>query len=141
MAVGGEWCDGFEDFDGDGIGDGQQDGPRWVVADSSAEVDAVHPDMWDVREGVNYVAAWREGQRFVAELHARLAAAGIGEGVEFTPHVTAEGVVMVCGRVRLEPLRRLVTYLQDRYLDDLLEAQRERQEAAPKCRGPDDRAA
>jgi hypothetical protein len=133
MTVSGEWFGGLENDDGDGIDDGEQDGPGWVVAGpSSAEVDQVHPDVWDVREGVNYVRGWREGQRLARRLYALLARLGIGEGVEFTPGVLADGTGVVSGRFTLDAVEKLV---------ELLEALRERREAAPKCRGPDDRAA
>lgn len=133
MAVSGEWFDGF-DFNGDGIGDEEQDGPGWVVVDPVADANGV-------REGVNYVAAWREGQRAAARLYAYCAAAGVTTGVEFTPYQLPEGRVVMGVRMRPVDADRIARYWADRFLDELLEAQRERQEAAPKCRGPDDRAA
>lgn len=115
----------YDDFTYEGDGDGA----RYLVCWPKAlDVDSVHPDSWEVRDGVNYVAGWREAMRAVARLYAVLAIVGIRDDVQFTAGVLADGTGVVSGRLGLPAAARLV---------ESLDAQRERQEAAPRIRGPD----
>lgn len=86
---------GDEIADGELVGgDGDTSQTRWVVCAPGPSADdlvSVHPDYWQVREGVDYVAGWREGQRLVQRAYRFFARCGLTDGVEFTPYVQANG--------------------------------------------------
>lgn len=106
------------------------DETRYMVAGSGApDVDAVHPDRWEYRPGVDYVRGWREATTALTAVRDALGRAGLGGGVlGMRAGVLADGTGY--GEITL-------TVGAARRLSELLEALRERQEAAPHIRGPD----
>jgi hypothetical protein len=110
--------------------DFEDDEPRYIVAYdgiAGVAVEAAHPDRWQVRDGVNYVAAWRAAQSAADRLAAALARCGV-EDVRCVPFALADGSYGVDLWV---PARWAA------WFGSFLEALRERTEAFPHIRGPD----
>jgi hypothetical protein len=60
------------------------DEPRYVVAydpASKQRAGAVHPDRWQMRDDVNYVARWRDGQQVAERLASALVHCGVDGAV------------------------------------------------------------
>ncbi len=71
----------------------QVDGPE--VMYEVCDTDQAHPQWTEIREGVNYVAAWREGRRAALQLRSALSRAGLQSRTGFA-RARSDGSAVVC---------------------------------------------